>query len=426
MLIGVIADDFTGASDIAVTLAKGLEGEGGLATTQYLGIPSSPALPDVEAGVIALKTRSLPAPEAVKQSLAACQWLVDQGCQQFVFKYCSTFDSTAEGNIGPVLAALADYLNESVVIVCPAFPALGRTLYQGHLFVGGKPLNESGMENHPLTPMRDADIRRVLAQQTTLPVRHIAWQFLQQSVSSLESLIHQQGEKNRSLVVVDALTDGDLITLGKAVANRRLVSGGSAIAMALPHNIKQQGHATKAVRVQPKLEGAMAILVGSCSGTTRGQIEQHRRQYAVMPVDIDLLMAGQTGVDDVVDFIMTHQSQYPLVYSSGDNKAIEQAQRKYGQAKISATLDKLFGDAAKKLVYSEGVRRLVIGGGETSGAVISALNLGSLQVGEEIDPGVPVLFSQEIASFGIALKSGNFGRPAFFKYAIDCLSGHQD
>lgn len=422
MLIGVIADDFTGASDIAITLAKGLEGERRFATTQYLGIPTAPALPDVEIGVIALKTRSIPAAEAVKQSLAACQWLVEQGCQQFVFKYCSTFDSTDEGNIGPVLTALADYLDESAVIVCPAFPTLGRTLYQGHLFVGERLLNESGMENHPLTPMRDADLCRVLARQTPLPVTHIAWQSVQQGVSSLATLIEQQGKKNRTLVVVDALTDNDLVTLGKAAAGRRLVSGGSAIAMALPHNLKQHEQTTKMRRVQPNLEGATAILVGSCSGATRGQIEQHRQQYAVMPIDIDLLMAGQIGVDEVVDFIMTHQSQCPLAYSSGESKAIQQAQARYGQEKISETLDTLFGEVAKKLVYDKGVRRLVIGGGETSGAVVSALDIGALHVGREIDPGVPMLFCDNDLPLGLALKSGNFGRPTFFKHAIDCLT----
>ena len=425
MLIGVIADDFTGASDIAVTLVKGLEGEGGLATTQYLGVPSLAAHPEVDVGVVALKTRSVPAREAVRQSLAACQWLMAQGCQQIVFKYCSTFDSTAEGNIGPVLTALAEFLQESSVIVCPAFPTLGRTVYQGHLFVGDKLLNESGMEHHPLTPMRDADIRRVLAQQTTLPVSHIAWQSVQQGVSDLAAMITERGKEGSTLIVADAVSNQDLVVLGKAAAGRKLVSGGSGIAMALPHNFKQQGKGSLARRSPPALGGAVAILVGSCSGATRGQIEQHRQSYAVMAIDIDLVMANRVTANTLVDFIMAHQSAYPLVYSSGDSQAIRQAQARYGQDNVSAKLDQLFGDTAKILVYERGVSRLVVGGGETSGAVVSALNLASLQVGDEIDPGVPALFSEAEHPLGLALKSGNFGRPTFFKHAIDYLASSQ-
>ncbi|MDI9221570.1 four-carbon acid sugar kinase family protein [Pantoea sp. EA-12] len=423
MLIGVIADDFTGASDIAVTLSKGLPGEGGLSTTQYLGVPVQPARPEVEAGVIALKSRSLPAAVAVEQSLTACEWLLDQGCQQIVFKYCSTFDSTDKGNIGPVLDALTKRLKAKRVIVCPAFPAMGRTLYQGNLFVNDRPLNESGMEHHPVTPMKDADVRRLLSRQAETPVRHISWQQVVKGSESLRSALHADASEAAQLVVVDAISDHDLTIIGISAAQAPLISGGSGIAMALPHNFIQAGKAEGGVQDYPVVQGPTAILVGSCSGATRGQIEEHQKQYPVLALDIQDVMNGRVNADEVVAFICGHQESLPLVYSSGDPESVKQAQQQYGQENISQQLDALFGEAARKLVHEQGIQRLVVGGGETSGAVVSALNLHSLQVGEEIDPGVPALFHTASKPLALALKSGNFGRRDFFSHALRVLGG---
>ncbi|ADU72967.1 3-oxo-tetronate kinase [Pantoea sp. At-9b] len=423
MLIGVIADDFTGASDIAVTLSQGLPGEGGLHTTQYLGVPQQPANAEVEAGVIALKSRSLPASDAVAQSLAACEWLLAQGCRQIVFKYCSTFDSTDEGNIGPVLDALTARLQAQRVIVCPAFPAMGRTLYQGNLFVHDRPLNESGMEHHPLTPMKDADIRRLLARQANTVVSHIRWQQVVEGSDGLRDRLQTHDDDTAQLVVVDALSDHDLTIIGIAAAGLKLISGGSGIARALPHNFIKAGLAQGHQGSNPAVSGATAILVGSCSGATRGQIEEHQKQHAVLALDITDVMHQRVHADDVVKFILAHQQNCPLVYSSGDPDSVQQAQAQFGQHNISRQLDKLFGDAARKLVYEAGIKRLVVGGGETSGAVVSALNLGSLQVGEEIDPGVPALLAHPEAPLALALKSGNFGRRDFFAHALKVLGG---
>src|SRR3712207_945526 len=199
MLLGVGGDDFTGSSDIANTLAKA-----GMRTVQYAGVPTALAGGDVEAGVVALKTRSIAPPDAVAQSLAALDWLAAQGCRQFVFKYCSTFDSTPHGNIGPVADALADRLGASPVIVCPAFPATGRTLYQGHLFVGDRLLSESGMERHPITPMTDPDIRRWLALQARSALGHVPWQTASAGPEALRAALDAEGEAGRRLVVVDA------------------------------------------------------------------------------------------------------------------------------------------------------------------------------------------------------------------------------
>jgi len=422
MLIGVIADDFTGASDIAVTLSKGLTGEGGLRTTQYLGTPSQPAEPEVEAGVIALKSRSIPASQAVEQSLAACEWLLAQGCRQIVFKYCSTFDSTDEGNIGPVTDALAERLKADRVVMCPAFPAMGRTLYQGHLFVHGKPLNESGMEHHPLTPMKDADLRRVLHKQTRHRVAHIGWQKVAQGVEALRQALETPEPHETTLVLVDALDERDLQTIGEACAGLPLLTGGSGIALALPRNFIAKGLARGHRASVDGVEGPEAILVGSCSGATRGQIDEHQKRHPVLMIEVKDVLSGVTGPDELVAFIQAHQGEAPLVYSSGTPESVKKIQQEYGREKVAAALDTLFGETAQKLVAA-GTRRIVVGGGETSGAVVSALNLGALTIGEEIDTGVPAMVSHGSQPLALALKSGNFGGKDFFARAIDTLRG---
>lgn len=422
MLIGVIADDFTGASDIGVTLAKGIAGEGGLRTTLYLGTPDTAAAEEVEAGVIALKSRSISAHEAVKASLAACRWLLAQGCQQIVFKYCSTFDSTAEGNIGPVAQALAELLEADAVPVCPSFPSMGRTMYQGHLFVRDRLLNESGMEHHPLTPMTDADIRRVLQAQTTCAIGHIAWQTVSSGSVALREALNLCASRHEKLVVIDALSDEDLITIGKACAGQRLLTGGSGIAIGLAHHFIVKGEAKGSTASVPYIDGPEAILVGSCSTTTLGQIAEHAKRHPVMMVTVDDAMAGSISPQDLVRFVMDNRGKSPLVFTSGDKAEVARAQAVYGREEVSATLETLFGETARELV-SGGIRRLVVGGGETSGAVVSALNLDSLMIGREIDTGVPVLVAPGERPLALALKSGNFGSADFFARAINTLRG---
>lgn len=422
MLIGVIADDFTGASDIAVTLAKGLVGEGGLSTTQYSGIPAAPAEADVEAGVVALKSRSIPASEAVALALAACRWLLEQGCEQIVFKYCSTFDSTDAGNIGPVTEALAALLEAKSVVVCPAFPALGRTVYQGHLFVHDRPLNESGMEHHPLTPMTDADLRRVLQRQSTSRVAHIPWQTVVQGSQVLQQAIGQQPE--RTLLIVDAISEHDLITIGRACQGAKLITGGSGIALALPHNFISQGRARGKEAQAPVIDGPEAILVGSCSGATRAQIAEHQKAHPVMMIEVKEVLSGKTGPEQLVAFITENQGRAPLVYSSGDPETVKSVQEQYGREQVAEALDRLFGQTARQLVAA-GTRRIVVGGGETSGAVVSALALGALTIGAEIDTGVPLMVSRGEQPVALALKSGNFGGRDFFAKAVAALRGER-
>ncbi|MGL6244253.1 3-oxo-tetronate kinase [Pseudomonas sp.] len=423
MLLGVIADDFTGASDIAVTLAKGLQGQGGLKTAQFLGVPDQPAPKDIEAGVVALKSRSIPAAQAIEQSLAACRWLKEQGCQQILFKYCSTFDSTPAGNIGPVAEALAVELGAEAVVVCPSFPSMGRTVYQGHLFVNGKLLSESGMQNHPVTPMTDPDIRRVLQAQSQAPTGFIAWQVVRQGSDALEAAFDASRKKGERLTVVDAIEDEDLVVIGKACRSTPLLTGGSGIARGLPRNFIDQGLAAGVELGDVQVKGGEAILVGSCSGATLGQIVQHGLDHPMLMITVKDVLEGSINPIHLVSFVLEHLGQSPLVYSSGEPEEVKVIQQKYGQEIVSAALDELFGETARLLVQY-GVRRIVVGGGETSGAVVSALKLGALTIGAEIDIGVPALLSSGSDPVALALKSGNFGSKDFFAKAVKQLGGN--
>ncbi|TKV70532.1 3-oxo-tetronate kinase [Rhizobium sp. AU243] len=420
MLLGVIADDFTGASDIANTIAKGLPPHGGLRTAQFLGVPKSPAPKDVEAGVVALKSRTIPVQDAVDQSLAALYWLLDQGCQQIVFKYCSTFDSTREGNIGPVAEALAETLGAKGVVACSAFPGAGRTIYMGHLFVNDRLLNESGMQNHPLTPMTDPDIRRWLRYQTKSPVGLVVHRFVTEGAAAVRTALNDAAAHN-TLVIVDATSDEDLAVIGDAISDHKLVTGGSGIALGLPANFIKKGLATGTLNRSLGTDGPEAILAGSCSGATRGQVDLHKANHPTFAIDVDKVMNGYTTADEIVTFIRENQGKAPLAYSSGTPEDVRRMQEKYGREIVAEKLDNLFAETARKLVKS-GITRLVVAGGETSGAVVSALDLGALQIGSEIDPGVPVLLSGGETPIALALKSGNFGTPDFFTKALERLA----
>lgn len=422
MLLGVIADDFTGASDIANTLAKG-GGTRGLATVQFLGLPTAPAPASCEAGIVALKSRSIPAAEAVAQSLAALEWLLAQGCRQIVFKYCSTFDSTPEGNIGPVGEALATRLGVKGVVACPAFPGAGRTLYQGHLFVGDRLLNQSGLENHPLNPMSDADIRRWLARQTSSPVGLASWPAaVSRGGAALRTALDDAAARGETLVIVDAISDADLLTIGEAVADAPLITGGSGIALGLPRNFIAKGLAGGASSSFAPVAGAEAILAGSCSRATLGQIAEHAREHPTYNIDVAAVMAGSVTVATLVGFIRSNEGKAPLIYSSQGPDQVAALQARYGREVVAHALDALFASTAQALVAG-GIRRLVVAGGETSGAVVSALGLDALAIGPEIDPGVPALATTRGAPLALALKSGNFGAVDFFAKALRIMEG---
>lgn len=429
MLIGVIADDFTGASDIANTLARGVAPEGGLRTAQFAGIPDMPADADIEAGVIALKSRSAPVDEAVRDSLDALAWLQAQGCTQIVFKYCSTFDSTSDGNIGPVTEKLAEALGVTGIIMCPAFPATGRTVYRGHLFVGDRLLSETGMRHHPLTPMTDPDIRRWLGHQSTGPVGHLDLETVMAGAKAAANAIDGQAAAGAALIVADAVTDDHLLTLAEAVADRTLVTGGSGIALGLPRNVIRAGKAGGGRPPPAAVSGPEAILAGSCSGATRGQVAVHAANHPVMAIDVPAVMSGVVTAQTLVDFIAANAGRAPLVYSSGTPDTVENLQARYGKEAVSEKLDALFAGTARMLV-ANGCRRIVVAGGETSGAVAQAVTgqLGhrAMHIGPQIDPGVPVLTLGQGMVVALALKSGNFGGEDFFAKALRVMEGNVD
>lgn len=410
MLLGAIADDFTGASDLANTLAKE-----GMATTLFVGAGGKAG--DCEAGVVALKTRSIPAADAVAQSLNAARWLMDQGCRQFLFKYCSTFDSTPHGNIGPVTEALLDLLGTDIAIVCPAFPATGRRIFMGHLFVGDRLLNESGMQNHPLTPMTDPDLRRFLRLQTKGEVGAIHLDTVRSGPEALSSAFAAERQAGHRLVVTDAIDDDDLRRIGKVATDHRLITGGSGIAIGLPRNFRDKNLLGNKVRPLPVPTGRGAVLCGSCSSMSQKQVADYSRDNPHYALDTGALMAGKLTVSEVTDWVLQNSHANPLVYSTADPGTVSSAQAAFGRDSVATTIERFFGELALALVDS-GVRRLVVGGGETSGAVVEALSVRSLRIGAEIDPGVPALATERNGLLGLALKSGNFGAVDFFAKAL--------
>ena len=412
MLLGCIGDDFTGSSDLANTLTKS-----GMRTVQYVGIPDTPAAADVEAGVVALKSRSIPVQEAIDLSLKALDWLLAQGCEQILFKYCSTFDSTPQGNIGPVAEALADALDARKVLVCPAFPATGRTIYQGHLFVGDRLLSESGMENHPLTPMTDPDLRRWLALQSQGTVGHLPASAIWAGAEAAAERLSAEDEKGHRLIVADAVRDDDLLVLGKIADGLPLITGGSGIALGLPGNFRACGKLAGNASDWRGQPGKVAALSGSCSIATRAQVALHRATNPAREITADEVMAGTVEAAELADWALA-QDGIPLIYSSADPEVVRAAQEKYGTDAVAGRLEALFADTARALVAG-GITRLISAGGETSGAVVEALAPEAMQIGPEIDPGVPAMRAGD--NLVLALKSGNFGAEDFFAKAAQIL-----
>ncbi len=413
MLLGCIGDDFTGSSDLANTLAKQ-----GMRTVLYSGVPTHASDDTVEAGVVALKSRSNAPEDAIKQSLQALEWLRAQGCRQFFFKYCSTFDSTVEGNIGPVAEALAAALNASKVIVCPAFPGTGRSIYQGHLFVNDQLLNESGMQNHPITPMTDADLRRVMQAQCKARVGHVAHTDVASGAQRIREKLAEQEKSGHLFMVVDAINDDDLLEIGKALSDVTLITGGSGVALGLPANFVASGDISQSRNGWAGQAGPVAALSGSCSIATRNQIEVHAKNHPTYQLNADEVISGAQSIESVVGWVLA-QAGIPLVYSSADPDDVAKTQAKHSQAVASESLETFFAQLAQQLVGA-GVTKLISAGGETSGAVVEGLNLTALDIGPEIDPGVPALRASK--DLVIALKSGNFGAPDFFEKAASLMN----
>ena len=418
-LLGCIADDFTGATDLASTLVRE-----GMRTVQVIGVPGADEVPDADALVVALKIRTARAGDAVREALAALAWLRDRaGCRQVFWKYCSTFDSTDAGNIGPVADALVEALGCGFALACPAFPANGRTVYQGHLFVGDKPLNESGMENHPLTPMRDANLVRVLSRQADGAVGLVPFKVVDQGAAAIRRAMTGLKEGGRRFAVVDALTDAHLFAIGEAAAGHALVTGGSGVAMGLPENFRRAGllAADEAAGRLPDVAGHAAVIAGSCSRATLLQLGTARGRLPTL--DLDPVATPDAGAlaAQALGWAEGKLGDEPVVIAASappDRVALLQA--RLGREGAGALVEDALARVAAGLV-ARGVRRLVVAGGETSGAVVSQLGVRTLRIGDEIAPGVPWTYAEGAAEpMLLALKSGNFGGAGFF---LDAFAG---
>lgn len=390
-------------------------------TVQYCRVPSGSADPAVEAGIVALKTRTLPVAEAIDRSLAALAWLRSQGCRQFLFKYCSTFDSTPQGNIGPVADALADALGASRVVVCPAYPSLGRSVYAGHLFVGDRLLSESGMEHHPLTPMTDPDLRRWLARQSRSSIGHISAAAMLEGRAAIRAALDAQHEAGSRLIVVDTIRDADLVEIGAAAADLPLVTGGSGIALGLPANFRALGLIADNAITWTAQQGPCVAISGSCSTATRSQVAEHRNSHPALEITAAMVMTGSLQPEEAAEWASSRRDDIPLVFSSTDPAAVAAAQKRYGKEAVATAVERFLARTAR-LLAGRGFTRIVCAGGETSGAIVQALDADALEIGPEIDPGVPAL-KVSGRELSLALKSGNFGRPAFFSHAAGVLEG---
>ena len=418
IILGCIADDFTGATDLANTLVKQ-----GMPTIQLIGVPKADIdLGDAQAVVIALKSRTIPAKEAVDQSLEALAWLRDQRAQQFFFKYCSTFDSTDSGNIGPVTDALMASLGENFTIVCPAFPANGRTIYKGHLFVGNDLLSDSGMRNHPLTPMTDANLVRILGRQTPQRVGLIEHASVISGEKAVRTAYDDLQQAGVRYAIVDAIDDPDLMTIGAASTNLKLITGGSGIALGLPENYRIGGLLKSNVAARlPAQKGHQAILAGSCSIRTREQVTAWRKNRPAFKIEPTAVMDGEDVAKKAIAWAVTLLNTGPvLIYSSDEPEKVAKVQAKYGIKDAGDKIEAVLGEIARSLV-DNGVDRLIAAGGETSGAVVKTLNIAALRIGPEISPGVPWTESIGAVEIALALKSGNFGEGNFFQNALEML-----
>ncbi len=421
VLLGAIADDFTGATDLCNTLHRR-----GMKTVQLIGVPKAGTrAPDAEALVVALKSRTVPAREAIAKSLDALAYLKEAGARQILFKYCSTFDSADEGNIGPVAEALLSALDADFTLYCPAFPEAQRTIYQGHLFVGEVLLSQSGMRDHPLTPMRDSNLVRVLERQCRHPVGLVPYATVACGAERVAAAFADLRKAGKRHAIVDALFDRDLEAIGAAAADLPLITGGSGIAQGLPANFRRKGllGAREGADRLPPVRGSAAVLSGSCSQATQAQVAYMREHTPAFTVDPLAAAAGRDVASEALSWARPRLGERPILFSAtAPPDEVAAVQERLGREASGALVEGILAGIARGLVAS-GLRRLVVAGGETAGAVVGALGVSALLIGEEIDPGVPWTLSLGEPALALALKSGNFGKPDFFLRAFSVLEG---
>ncbi|ASM72186.1 MULTISPECIES: 3-oxo-tetronate kinase [Roseobacteraceae] len=410
-VLGAIADDFTGATDLAGLLARS-----GARVSLRIGVPEGPVEDAAPFEVIALKIRTAPVAEAVAQARAAQAWLAQAGARRFFWKYCSTFDSTAEGNIGPVAEALMQATGAQQTIYCPAFPENGRTVFMGNLFVGQVPLAESPMKDHPLTPMRDSNLVRLLLPQVTRDAGLVDRLTVARGVDAVRAALAQAAPH----VVVDAVADSDLNVIAEACRDAVLMTGGSAVAMPLPDLYRASGllQDAGAAAVWRAPDGPALVLSGSCSAMTQAQVARYAASNP--SYRLDPLALARDGVQPVLDWL-AGQSGAPLIYATAAPDVVRAAQDALGRDKAGAVVEDALGRIACA-ARDSGTRRIVVAGGESAGAVTQALGVTRLDIGPEIAPGVPwCAATSDGQTVALALKSGNFGTEDFFAIALEML-----
>jgi uncharacterized protein YgbK (DUF1537 family) len=409
MRLGVIADDFTGATDIAGFLVAN-----GLHTVQLNGVPPADLQVDADVVVISLKTRSCPVEQAASESLAALDWLRMRACGQFFFKYCSTFDSTPHGNIGPVTDALLAALEQDFTVICPALPVNGRTIYNGYLFVNGVPLNESGMRHHPVTPMTDANLMRLMDAQSQGKAGNVPSTVMDRGTDAVCDALASLKQQGFRYAVLDALNDAHLVTMGQALANMVLVTGGSGLADGIARAWTGAGNAAAAFAEGRPAKGRAVILSGSCSQMTNAQVAAYRAEAASLPISVERCLAEPGYAQELADWVMAQAEGglAPLVYATTEPAKLKALQEKFGASRASEAVEHIFGAVAQKLAAA-GFNQFIVAGGETSGIVTQYLGIGGFHIGPQIAPGVPWVRAIE-KPLSLALKSGNFGQERFF------------
>jgi 3-dehydrotetronate 4-kinase len=419
LALGCIADDYTGASDLANTLTRC-----GLRTVQTIGVPSGDlALPEVDAVVVSLKSRSIESSLAVSRSRDAEKWMRQRGARHVLFKICSTFDSTDAGNIGPVMDALRADSGDAIVLVTPAFPETGRTVYQGNLFVGSVPLNESPLKDHPLNPMHDSNLVRVLARQSRTKINLVALADIARGPDAVRARLADLAGKGFGAAIADAVFERDLETIGTVALDHLVSVGASGLGLGLARalvasgQVKPQG---SSVTAEAAVGGPAACLAGSCSQATLQQIAKAEQAMPVLHLDPDQILAGKDEVRRALAWAKERLGEGPvLIASSSTPEEVAALQSRHGRDAAGHAIEQAMADLAEGLVQS-GVRRLVVAGGETSGAVVDRLGIPGFLVGPEIAAGVPVLRAVGVdgGDMLLALKSGNFGGPEFFSDAL--------
>ena len=421
ILLGSIADDFTGATDLANNLVRA-----GMRVVQTVGVPDGALDESVDAVVVSLKSRTIAPQEAVRQSREALNWLKAQQARQIYFKYCSTFDSTDQGNIGPVTDALMQALDCDFTVAVPAFPDAGRTVFQGHLFVGQALLNESGMQDHPLTPMNDPNLVRVLQRQTRQAVGLVSYRDVNDSAQAIQSRFAQLRKQGVRIAITDVVHNQDLLRLGQACQTLPLVTGGSGLALGLPANFGIEPNHQSAQL--PPAQGLKAVVSGSCSRATQAQV-QHFIEHGGQALALDpIRVHGDARVLDTItaQAVDAAKRGVVLVYSTTTPQQLSDVQQQLGVQQAGALMEQSLAQVACALVKA-GVGQLIVAGGETSGAVVQALQISQLRIGAQIDAGVPWCFGHarglgSAQPLHVSLKSGNFGGVDFFTRAFEVLS----